>query len=281
MVVGLHCTCLLWLLPLKQRRTSNEDQCAHNEETPHLSNAPAFTSVKNALRQGNDVNQERIALASALAVELLHGVADVARHGPSCDRGVLKHDAEVVIGTCARDQAQTCKLQVATCRLEEIRQTCAVQHRCHIHIAGCDTEGHLIFKVYWLHHDSLQQLGTGCEQECILWRGRGSPMKMKYSGVALSVLLVFRKCMSSCCGSVGESTVVGTVRPPKPTGSGGTSAGRTPIHETMVSHRAKTSMHCTCPAIWYRHQYWVRKRLLETRQQSSPTKESGKGRTLA
>ena len=50
-------------------------------------------------------------------------------------------------------------------------------------------------------------------------------MKMKYSGVALSVLFVTRKCALSCCGRVGESRVTkGTVSPPKPTGRGGTSA---------------------------------------------------------
>ena len=50
-------------------------------------------------------------------------------------------------------------------------------------------------------------------------------MKMKYSGVALSVLLVTRKCALSCCGRVGESNVTkGTVNPPKPIGRGGTSA---------------------------------------------------------
>jgi hypothetical protein len=41
---------------------------------------------------------------------------------------------------------------------------------------------------------------------------------------ALSVLLVFRKWAFSCWGMVGDRTVVGTVSPAKPTGSGGTSA---------------------------------------------------------
>ena len=78
--------------------------------------------------------------------------------------------------------------------------------------------------------------------------------------------------MLSCCGSVGESTVVVTVRPAKPTGRGGTSAEQVPIHETMVSHRAKTLMHDSCLAVLYRHQYWMKSRLLGTSQQSRPTK---------
>ena len=46
-------------------------------------------------------------LASAPAVELLHGIADVAGDCLGCDRGVLEYDAEVVIGTCAQLQAVT------------------------------------------------------------------------------------------------------------------------------------------------------------------------------
>ena len=61
-------------------------------------------------------------------------------------------------------------------------------------------------------------------------------MKMKYSGFALRVLFVARKCMLSCWGRVGARTVVGTVRFAKPTGSGGTSAAGT--HTVKVSPKA-------------------------------------------